>query len=323
MAGGNGQGRSDDFLSDVLRGIGAPVNAGTLAVMRAWARYESGTPQNNPDSASWNPLNTTLPVNGATVFNNRGVRNYPSRDEGLRATIATMNSKRGYYDAVLKALRGGNGEAAMRALVASPWSGTHYGARKLRDGGWDYRNTNIYKTYQSVLSRTGVDPVAVQTDGSSTAYADPIRNTIVWVKPDGSPVIFKPMANFYSSSLISGQERRRIKVVTDPAKVGAYLTGNFESGIGLDEGGVIDAGNNWLGIPGPIDGIEALANANPLAGVAWLFDNRARIGIGALGVLLLLLGVGISRYGSVKETIGVVANVMPQGKVAGAVARAA
>lgn len=321
MAGGNGQGRSDDFLSDVLRGIGAPVNAATLAFMRAWARYESGTPSNNPDSASWNPLNTTLNAKGATPFNSVGVRNYQSREQGLSATIATLNSKRGYYDGILKALRRGNGEAAMKALVASPWSGTHYGARKLRGGGWDYRNTNIYKTYQSVLSRTGVDPVAVQSDGSSTAYADPIRNTIVWVKPDGTPVIFKPMALFYTSSLISGEERRRIKVVTDPARVGAYLTGNYQSGIGLDEGGVI--GLSGIGIPGPLDAVTGLSGFDPLGPLAWVFDNRARIGIGALGVLLLLLGVGISRYGSVKETIGVVANVMPQGKVAGAVARAA
>jgi hypothetical protein len=95
------------WQEDVLRGLGAPVNANTLGVLNAWQACEGGT-------ARFNPLNTTQPASGATDYNSVHVKNYPSQAVGLQATLDTLRN--GNYDGIVGGLR--DGSLPARVVVA-------------------------------------------------------------------------------------------------------------------------------------------------------------------------------------------------------------
>ena len=84
------QGNWNDFWSAVLTGLGAPVTQNNINILNAWASGE-GMPQ-----SSNNPLASTTNWTGATYFNTFGpggiyhVKNYPTRQAGEAATIATL-----------------------------------------------------------------------------------------------------------------------------------------------------------------------------------------------------------------------------------------
>ena len=83
----------------MLAAIGAPNTAGNLAFLDSWHAYEGGTATNNP-------MNTTQPEPGASLYNSVGVRNYTSPKQGTTATAATLEN--GHYPALLAALRSGD-----------------------------------------------------------------------------------------------------------------------------------------------------------------------------------------------------------------------
>lgn len=86
------------------------------AVM-AWERAEGGNWQNN---AQFNPLNTTQREPGSTPINSVGVQAYTSWDEGLRATVQTLEN--GRYGSVLAALAAGDcAPCVADAVGASSW----------------------------------------------------------------------------------------------------------------------------------------------------------------------------------------------------------
>jgi hypothetical protein len=104
------------FFTDVLNGIGAPVDATTLADLSAWQTVEGGW--TNGDN--FNPFNTTQPAGGSVGTNSVGVQNYPSYSAGLSATIATLNN--GLYPGILSALESGAPLGVFESAVnSSPW----------------------------------------------------------------------------------------------------------------------------------------------------------------------------------------------------------
>ncbi|HEY1634466.1 MAG TPA: peptidoglycan-binding protein [Acidimicrobiales bacterium] len=67
-----------------------------------------------------NPLNTTEPAAGATIWNSIGVRTYPDWTTAIRATTLTL--KNGQYRGILAALKAGNNALAVaHAVGVSPW----------------------------------------------------------------------------------------------------------------------------------------------------------------------------------------------------------
>lgn len=72
----------------LLQALNAPVCQSNLISLVAWQTAED-------TSAGWNPLATTLPAPGATRYNSAGVRNYDTLEDGLQATVATLDQ--GYY----------------------------------------------------------------------------------------------------------------------------------------------------------------------------------------------------------------------------------
>ena len=98
-----------------------PQTPCNVSAVTAWEAAEGGAWQN---SASGNPLNTTMPEPGSSAINSARVQAYPSWQEGFAATVATLNN--GNYPGILAALRAGdNAQAVADAVGASPW-GTGY-----------------------------------------------------------------------------------------------------------------------------------------------------------------------------------------------------
>jgi hypothetical protein len=67
--------------------------------------------------AANNPLATTEPAPGATIYNSAGVRNYPSLQSGFAATLATFRN--GYYPHLLGILSDPSGGSSV-AYCSSP-----------------------------------------------------------------------------------------------------------------------------------------------------------------------------------------------------------
>jgi peptidoglycan hydrolase CwlO-like protein len=74
--------------------------------------------------AGWNPLATTYPMPGATLFNSFGVRNYVSLGQGLAATRLTIRggwSSHGYAAIVSSMSRCADPMTTAQAINASDW----------------------------------------------------------------------------------------------------------------------------------------------------------------------------------------------------------
>ena len=86
------------WANDFLHALGnANPSEDTQKLVAAWTLAE------NTD-AKYNPLATTYKTETATVFNSANVRNYPSRDEGIRASVATLDGDFTGYAALKRAL---------------------------------------------------------------------------------------------------------------------------------------------------------------------------------------------------------------------------
>lgn len=119
---------SSDWAYDLATQAGNPQpTQAVLDYLEAWHRAEGGT-------AAFNPLNTTMPAEGDSLYNSVGVRNYPSYEAGIEATVETL---RGYPrtlagiqtnqpvidDAEMRTW--GTGAAAIRAQMEETQVGTH------------------------------------------------------------------------------------------------------------------------------------------------------------------------------------------------------
>jgi murein DD-endopeptidase MepM/ murein hydrolase activator NlpD len=100
-----GTGDQQEWATQFLNRIGAPISDTNLKSVNTWMRFEGGHWKN---SAHYNPLNTTLDMGGSETMNSHNVRRYKSMEEGLDATVRTIlgnkSAERG-YDAIVGALK--------------------------------------------------------------------------------------------------------------------------------------------------------------------------------------------------------------------------
>ena len=96
--------------------LGAPMNGHNKKFLTAWHRCEGG-------DADYNPLNTTMPMPGATDYNDAGVKNYRTRRQGNEAHVRTLSLKK-YADIVAALQRGNTPYADMAHVVGSSDWGT-------------------------------------------------------------------------------------------------------------------------------------------------------------------------------------------------------
>lgn len=88
------------WAEQVLDGLGAPHTPGNIAFLQAWQQREGGSSEN---TATYNPLCTTMKGYGGVSINKVGVKAYPSWEQGLAATVATLL----LYPAITQALKSG------------------------------------------------------------------------------------------------------------------------------------------------------------------------------------------------------------------------
>jgi hypothetical protein len=120
-AGGSNE---QEFWSQVLLDMGAPVTQANIQGLQAWSEREGG-------GGAWNPLNTTRPAAGSTKFNSIGVQNYPSLSVGAQATADSIRN--GRYPSILAAFMSGNAFTMLVSGGKGPigsqlrtWSGGAY-----------------------------------------------------------------------------------------------------------------------------------------------------------------------------------------------------
>lgn len=91
----------EEFYRAILKGLGAKETPEKMKFLKAWRQGEGGNAKNNP-------FNTTkdVPGDADTKYNSVGVRNYPDRQTGLDATLATL--KLPYYKELVAMLRNDN-----------------------------------------------------------------------------------------------------------------------------------------------------------------------------------------------------------------------
>lgn len=119
----------DDFYAAIITSLGGRVTDEKMKFLKAWRQGEGGTAKNNP-------FNTTkdIPGDQDTKYNSAGVRNYPDRQTGLEATVATL--KLPYYKEIVALLQNDDvtADQLAKAVEASPW-GTGHNVAKVLGGG--------------------------------------------------------------------------------------------------------------------------------------------------------------------------------------------
>ena len=123
-SGTTGQMNDEQWATALLQKMGAPVTSENLSAIMTWMKREGGGGTTTgigaagKKTAMYNPLNTTLGAPGATSFNKVGVRNYSSWDQGLQATLDTLQGTRGAgYENIMAALKQGNSATAVLQAV--------------------------------------------------------------------------------------------------------------------------------------------------------------------------------------------------------------
>ena len=100
------------FAYALMDALEIAPNANSVAAIVAWETGENTGALNNP-LATERVLNV-----GETDFNVQGVKNYPSFELGIKATVETLQN--GLYGPILFALAQGAYYGTVNAIVASP-----------------------------------------------------------------------------------------------------------------------------------------------------------------------------------------------------------
>jgi hypothetical protein len=154
----------DQWAAAFLSKAGISPNKYNVKAVSTWERYEGGHWHNR---AKYNPLNTTQKMDDRDPsMNSSGVKIYESWDEGLQASVNTLNN--GRYGAIRKALAGGNDKDILNAISKSPW-GTknmpHYSK-----GAWNLSQDETARVHKGEM----IIPASVAEvvrDGVRKSYA--------------------------------------------------------------------------------------------------------------------------------------------------------
>jgi hypothetical protein len=201
-----------DFAVALLGELGAPDTKQNVTDVTAWVESEGGNWNN---TASFNPLDTTLPEPGSKSFDpnasNPDIQAYTSWAEGLEATVSTLeDSNPAYgYQAIIDAIDGDKGwNALVNALKASSWDGsTHYaGSDFIKDTNTDTPtgkadtpstgganpDSGLYATGQAAADSTDSaanDPSKSDTGKSFGGFAGVLQQLNGWYNPKTPGVV--------------------------------------------------------------------------------------------------------------------------------------
>jgi hypothetical protein len=223
-----------DFADWLLAGIGddPTQDAADVPLVVDWEAQEGGQWNN---SAHYNPLNTTLPLDGSTVLSGggaaaaAGVQAYSSWQDGLQATIDTLvdtkNSAGGQlYAPILAALAENNPTTAAQAIVNSPWGTTSV----TYDGN---RYTRGAATSPSTTGSTTTTPAtsgASSTGGPGTESAGFISGLTGGVWDSVKPFLLEAMFGVGAIAIVVLGTKQLVQPTIDkvaPAVKSAATTG--------------------------------------------------------------------------------------------------
>ncbi len=86
----------EDFYKKLLTKLGAPTSKENMKFLYAWRQSEG-------KAGKYNPFNTTHKLPNSTNFNSVGVKNYATLEDGLDATLKTLNN--GRYNCIVNSLK--------------------------------------------------------------------------------------------------------------------------------------------------------------------------------------------------------------------------
>jgi hypothetical protein len=118
-----------NFYKAVLQGLGVNETPEKIKFLQAWRQGEGGQARNNPFNTS-----KDVPGTADTKYNSHGVRNYPDRQTGLAATIATL--KLDHYKEIVDLLKEDDVTAVELAHTAAlkKWGTGKMVAKVLKSG---------------------------------------------------------------------------------------------------------------------------------------------------------------------------------------------
>ena len=115
----------DDFYKSVLQCLGAKPTKGNMDFMYAWRQAEGA-------KADFNPFNTTKNMPGATIYNSAKVKNYRTKEDGIKATCDTL--KLNYYTDIVDGLKNDVGLYKLSRMEGLKKWGTGALLSKVADG---------------------------------------------------------------------------------------------------------------------------------------------------------------------------------------------
>jgi len=86
----------ENFYKKLLENLGAPLTDENMKFILAWRQAEG-------KGGRYNPFNTTHKVNNSTRMNSHGVQHYSSAEDGMKATLKTLNN--GRYNCIVNGLK--------------------------------------------------------------------------------------------------------------------------------------------------------------------------------------------------------------------------
>jgi hypothetical protein len=133
-----GSGTMNSWAKSFLGKMGAPVTTANMQALTTWAAHEGGNWHN---TASYNPLNTTLSMKGATSINSVGVKAYASWAQGNQAMLDTLTNTKGVgYEKILSDFRSGKSSFSQTFsdISNSGWVSGHTGQNSYGGGAVGY-----------------------------------------------------------------------------------------------------------------------------------------------------------------------------------------
>jgi hypothetical protein len=116
------------FAAAVLQRLGVAVDEGNIQNLMRWMEQEDSRQKASPGSKNivaidrFNPLNTTYALPGSTDVNDVKVKGYKSFEDGVDATVKTLQSKNYDYSPIINALKTRTDfNSFKQAIGSTPW----------------------------------------------------------------------------------------------------------------------------------------------------------------------------------------------------------
>ena len=133
-----GSGTMNAWAKSFLGKMGAPATTANMQALTTWAAHEGGNWHN---TASYNPLNTTLNMPGSTSINSVGVKAYASWQQGNQAMLDTLTNTKGVgYEKILADFKSGKSSFSQTFsdISNSGWVSGHVGQNSYGGGTVGY-----------------------------------------------------------------------------------------------------------------------------------------------------------------------------------------